>query len=1036
MTNTFTKKTLACSLVCVLLVALLAVGVLTGCASKDAKNAAESANAKLAELDVVINDIKSTVNAINAENATASDVEAATKKLEGLLNDANGKIGDIQTQLGSLETNVKNEIATKLQAAVAEIKESVGADIADVSGKIDDILAKLDDVFNNLEASRAASEGVDAKYAELAEKIEAGTYYSAASAAKIETAYTFYCRLLNRNATSKAYQDLLANYLLEMEKIPTYEEELNWLMRGKEFSDGTIYQITVVDENEKSILVDAGISIPMDYTQDYLDQRVAQLADLYEEALTQAALASDKTVGNVVRVLERFQELADAENAVLSINQEIPNLFGFGKNFEGEKKTNITSLVALKNLRDYMDAVYDAWLEDYAIIADEAAKTTDYDGEEIDAYVQGNVDIFKPADDNYDALKARYEELAGPDGIWTNLYKELVEIINLVENGTIGETFANLDAKIKAAELFTKLSNGYTDADGNKVPDCTSNVYLLKLDGEVLVNEDQPVAVGYTRVQGVLTTFHTYCGTIATKAAAIAEKYELLKKVNTVNGKDYLADARKIADVEALVAELEDWMTNYNVAAEATEGKVTFEDIAAIPNGEVDEDGNVLYYEFVNKELYDGIQALKVAADNAKEQSKKLAEETQAVIDAVVNAWNTKPTTDSALNYADQFKKAEDALKNFYETVYDSEEPVDVAEQVDPLDLTQYTAAKKEYEDAISGIVAAWLPIKQEITRLFALIVDGRIALANKADIDAVVAKITTWATDNKVSVVVSAIDGTATGAHAENPEWAGDLAHLKAIIEAYNATKADYDKAVKDLEAGTAALPSKITMKNDAAITKLAADREALIANALYGLSASPAQNAAVLEAAEAQLAALKKQRDEIKQAIDELVAASKEDGFVVLDHADEVQAIRDAMEAFKTANNLYVDDEIAQYINEYDADGKVTNDRIKAFTDLEDACESALAAIRKETCLTNYQEVYDALVEKANALEDETIKNAVLNELKKSKGIGDRNFELLDGDLLTRGNVNALYDACIKALKGIVDKYGIDISDVEIPE
>ena len=479
-----------------------------------------------------------------------------------------------------------------------------------------------------------------------------------------------------------------------------------------------------------------------------------------------------------------------------------------------------------------------------------------------------------------------------------------------------------------------------------------AELVALQITEDVILPDGREVKEGYDAVTVLAKKFDDFCAGAASEAATV---------VNAHNNSPVATDIRNLAAIKAVQAQKDAWVAKYVV-----EG-VTLADLA-----------NVTSYTFLTEAVVEAIDA-KVAAVVAHDAAAQAAAATLVTeINAIVDLWNAGNTDPLTFNFTVVANKIANYLTTYYgasATIVDSLYGVKDVHAA-------FVTANDAYEAEIAAVKAAFLAnVSSKVNAI-----PAPLALSSKAAIEEARAAYDAWVVDNKVSAT---------------PDWAAeDVAKLVKAENDYAALKAAYDAAVANLEAQTAALPSTLVLADKAKVDAVVALRTELLANVAYELTASPASNAAVLEAAEAVIAELVALQAQIHSAIDALDV-----------NVADIRTYKTALEAIHADIVVYVEKNLT-------TDGLHTECLSKLAT-LDEKLAQADVIDRKAYNVEALSAYYDAAVAHAKAnITDSAELAAVEAALAEAFAAG---VDCINDE---RVNTIKLADAALEAAKELIDE------------
>jgi hypothetical protein len=508
------------------------------------------------------------------------------------------------------------------------------------------------------------------------------------------------------------------------------------------------------------------------------------------------------------------------------------------------------------------------------------------------------------------------------------------------------------DAMLAAVEAAGETVNFLSIETVATATGLKAELVALQITEDVILPDGREVKVGYDAVTVLAKKFDDFCAGAASEAATV---------VNAHNNSPVATDIRNLAAIKAVQAQKDAWVAKYVVDG------VTLADIATVST-----------YTLLTEANVEAIDA-KVAAVVAHDAAAQLAAATLVTeINAIVDLWNAGNTDPLTFNFTVVANKIADYLTTYYgasATIVDSLYGVKDVHAA-------FVTANGEYEAEIAAVKAAFLA--NVSTKVNAI--PAPLALSSKAAIEEARAAYEAWKTEFKVSAT---------------PDWAA--ADVEKIVNAengYATLKAAYDAAVANLEAQTAALPSTLVLADKAKVDAVVALRTELLANAAYELTASPASNAAVLEAAEAVIAELVALQAQIHNAIDALDV-----------NVADIRTYKTALEAIHADIVVYVEKNLT-------TDGLHTECLSKLAT-LDEKLALADVIDRKAANVEALNAYYKAALDEARiAISDPAELAAVEADLAEAlaAGVACINDE--------RVNTIKLADAALEAAKELIDE------------
>lgn len=884
MTNTFTKKSLVRSILCVLMLVVLVAGSMVGCASTDAKNAAEANSAKLAELETLIKDIQTATSNIYTHGANKTDIadlqeliDAANDSIEGLTTSVDNVKEDVAALAGDIDALnalivANNEAINKLLVAIQDAVDAVAGDMIgkgdwnEVTAKLPEILAYIDDV--------------------KAKAIAEAEQYSPEDLNKI----ILLCentKLIMLRATSLEHLDeMLDSFEEALDEIPTYVEKLQIALELV----GTPVSIS----KEKEILA-----------------MEAAYNTIVDKGLVDSIPAETVTAYNAI--MDRY--------AVLVAAREDANIFvtQVAIQYGGEKAENIKSFAELQVLREYIDKAY----VKFDIPTDPTH--AEYDKPNHDIYAEAEkvyaelVDIFTK---KMEAAVAKYNEMLAA-------VEAAGDTIDFTDTANVQKAVA-LKAELEAAGI-------------------TADVILP--DGKTVVGD------GYTAVTNLSKKFDDFCYNAA------ADTIIIFAMMNPAP--DY-KDIRNLEDIKGIKADVDAWIAEYMV-----EG-VTFETLAAIKA-----------YTFLTQADVDAVNTLHDNAVAHDAKAQEVAAQLIADMKAKIDAWKACPAKD-ILDFDMDYDNITDRVNGYIDEFYGASATLaDSIYGVKAQDK-EYQVAYAQYSDAVKAYKDDFKVVEDAIAQI-----PASLKLSSKDAIEAARKAYDEWATKHSV---VDFVPGFATTAHEK----------LVAAETDYAALVAKYEADVLALETATNNLPATLVLADADKVADVVAMREALLAVEAYELTASPANNAAKLVAAEEAIQALKDLVNKIHSAIDALPEAAE--GLDILAHKDAIEAV-------------YAD--IATYVEKNLGTDGLDATKLAKLDALNEMLALADVIARKNANLDALKAYYEAAVADAKvdfANDAETLE-AVLAKLETAY---NRGVACIKDD---RINTVKLADAALEVAKGLID-------------
>lgn len=544
--------------------------------------------------------------------------------------------------------------------------------------------------------------------------------------------------------------------------------------------------------------------------------------------------------------------------------------------------------------------------------------------------------------DDFDS--ANFAIYAAAEAEYARLAEEFKETMVIVTE----KYDAMLAAVAEAGETVNFLSiEVVATATGLK-----AELVALQITEDVILPDGRVVKEGYDAVTVLAKKFDDFCAGAASEAATV---------VNAHNNSPVATDIRNQAAIKAVQAQKDVWVAKYVV-----EG-VTLADLA-----------NVTTYVFLTQDVVDAIDA-KVDAVVAHDAAAQAAAATLVTeINAIVDLWNAGNTDPLTFNFTVVANKIANYLTTYYgasATIVDSLYGVKDVHAA-------FVTAKEAYEDAIAATYSAFIAnVSSKVNAI-----PAPLALSSKDAIEEARAAYEAWRIAHSVSAT---------------PDWAAaDVEKLVNAENDYAALKAAYDAAVANLEAQTAALPSTLVLADKAKVDAVVALRTELLANAAYELTASPASNAAVLEAAEAVIAELVALQAQIHDAID------------VLDvNVADIRTYKTALEAIHADIVVYVEKNLT-------TDGLHTECLSKLAT-LDAMLAQADVVDRKAANVQALNDYYATVLADAQANITDAAELAAV-EAALAEALVDGVACIED----TRVNTIKLADAALEAAKELVDE------------
>ena len=881
MTNTFTK-TLVRSLICALMLVVLVVGCFAGCASKDAKNASESALVKIDELKAEIDDLQEILADLSDKAATKAEIEAAVATLNSKIEAVNTALAGLTTNLGELKDDVKD-----LGDDIAAIQEQIATNNTAIKGILADLQEAIDAVADLIAQNKAEFEvatplvldaffEIDEKQEELAAMRD---QYSADSINLLFQICNNTKIQILRATSEDDLNALMAAFLASLDAIPTYVE----VLEAKVAAVGTPVSIA----NEAKVL---------------------DMIDAYDECVAASVEVPVALKAEYDAIVARYNELVAAEeDAEMFVNRVVAQYGAAG----------IKSQSELDELRAYIDSAYPT----FHIETDDTA----------DGYDSANYAIYANAEALYAQLA---EDFAEKMVVVAEKYDAMLAA---VEAAGAEVSFVSLEAVNTATSLKAEL------------------LTTLGITEDVILPDGRAVKEGYDLVTVLAKKFDDFCATAASEAATV---------VNAHNNSPVATDIRNLEAIKAVQTQKDAWVAKYIVDG------VTLAGIQ-----------NIGSYTFLTEAVVTAVDE-KVEAVVAHDAAAKVAAANLIVeINALVESWNNRVangTDPLTFNFTVVAEKVEAYLDTYYGTSATIADSIYGVKDV----KGAFDTANGEYETEIAAVKAAF--VANVSTKVAAI--PTPLALSSKTAIEDARAAYDAWVVAHNVSTT---------------PDWAAaDVDKIVAAEAEYAALKAAYDAAVANLEAQTAALPSTLVLADAQKVADVVALRTALLGNAAYELTASPAANAAVLEAAEAVIAELQTLQAKIHDAI-ALLDVNVAD---IRSYKTDLEAIHADIEVYVqknlTTDGLH-DDCLSKLaaLDEKLALADVVDRKAANVALLNAYYQAALAAAQADTSLTAEQlaEVVADLAE-ALAAGEACINDSRINTIKLADAALEAGKELID--------------------------------------
>lgn len=372
---------------------------------------------------------------IAAISSSITELQAADKALQNLINDLGAKADELQKQLDS---NAEADAATKkeLLEEIANIKALIKAlqeKDAELDKKIADLKAYVDDEITATKDWATATFATLEQYAEIEEEIAAIKALIEQHKTDITAAYT------------KAIEDAIATSEASMKE---------WV--NKALADG-YYDIAAIDAKlaaleTKLAGADTELAKELEDQKAALEQAKTDLTAAYEKAIKDAIENNNGVINQAIadavqKVLDNVNaRLAAIDNEIAAIKKDIEAI----KNNIATIEAQIAAINGSINDLKTMDAELKGYISDLQTTADNLQKQLDDTNTKID-------NLKKEMGDEIDAVEQTL--LNKLDNLKTSIEGELATIKADIEN--LKAKDAELEGKIAALENYvnTELKN-------------------------------------------------------------------------------------------------------------------------------------------------------------------------------------------------------------------------------------------------------------------------------------------------------------------------------------------------------------------------------------------------------------------------------------------------------------------------------------------------------------------------------------------------------------------------------------------------
>ncbi len=607
MTNTFTKKSLLRTVICALLMVVLAVGSLVSCAGDDALDKANT-NEKL------ISDLQAAVDALEAAVAgNDGDITAIQNDVKSKIDAVNGEIATITAELN------------KKQEAIDAIKETLGSNSADITrleGEIDDLESALEayklvvnqaiaDVNAAIEKAKEDFKGgLDAVLAAIAalDEAKAGydlivSQYPVAEFTKIEVAHYEGVIAALRAVDAADAAAIQADYLARMAAARTYVKVLQ-----DRIAD-------ILDPiNDNIALLSIEIATDPSSEDGCNLSKLAAMEAAYNDCISNSITVSATDKAEYDSIYERYHgsyaKKADGTDAVPGLEDAKEDADELVlRMLQYYNDLMITSQEVIDDLSRYLANSYVR----HNVVTD----ATDAN------FVQANYDIYSESEVVLQGVKDKFErDMASA----ATIYNDMMAIVEQIGSPV---TFKDIDNVNAAVAKLDELKG------------------LIPNKNVILPGETTSVEAGWTKVEQLATELDNYAKAAADDAAIVLEAYANRADKN---------DIRNLASIQEIGAKKDNWVATY-----ITPAGITLSDLAdKLPT-----------YTFLTDADVTAIDTYVQDAEAHDAAATEAANAIVADINAIVDAWNNRATngkSELSFDFAAIAVDVENYLDTYYGT--------------------------------------------------------------------------------------------------------------------------------------------------------------------------------------------------------------------------------------------------------------------------------------------------------------------------------------------------------------------------------